>query len=122
MIGVFIQLTLSIFHMQFRLLLVGYRSVHRLTNMGFSSSPRQLNLALTLGVTLSLLVGLVLNAVVAAQAFLIVGAKFVTFGDRAAARMTLIVLALFQSVVNADTIVEHKAFALPFAISFRHLF
>ena len=57
--------------------------------MSFSPTPCQLNLALTLGVTSSLFFGLALNAMVTAQAFLVVGVKFVALGDRAATRMAL---------------------------------
>jgi hypothetical protein len=81
--------------MQLRLLFFGYRLAHRLADMSFSPTPRQLNLALTLGVTSSLFFGLALNAMVTAQAFLVVGVKFVALGDRAATRMALIVLSLF---------------------------
>src|SRR5690606_19413576 len=86
---------------------------HGLTEMVFPSRLGQLHLPFALGIALTLLLIVQLDAMGATDAFYIVIRLHVFCSDWHATGMALIVAAPLQLVVDGHPIVEHEALALP---------
>lgn len=117
-----LSLSLRLLKAEFLLLSLLYSGLHRGSNMRLSPLLGKLHLALTLGEATGLFLGMFVIAMVTANALPIVLAVLVLFSNGTTAGMALIVIALFQLMVNRHSIVENKAFTLPSTISFRLLF